>query len=81
MEARDREMMRLRASMEHACETLRNMAGPGTQPVGYLYRKATEKRGLWSQEAIPIEYARPLVETPGNRPWNHEWKRPEAKSF
>lgn len=76
-EAREREMMRLRASMEHACETLRNMEGPGTRPEGYLYRKAMEKIGLWSPQSIPIEYARPLVETPGQQPWNHEWKKPE----
>lgn len=75
-EQREREMMRMRHSMEYACETLRNMEGPGTRPKGYLFRKAMEKTGLWSDKAIPIEYARPQVETPPEKPWNHEWVRP-----
>lgn len=76
-EARETEMMRLQASMAYACEKLRTMAGPGTRPEGYLYRKAMAKTGLWAPEAIPIQYARPLVETPGEKPWNHEWKKPK----
>lgn len=75
-EQREREMRRLRQSMEYACEALRNMEGPGTRPKGYLFRKAMEKTGLWGEQAIPIEYARPQVETPPEKPWNHEWKRP-----
>lgn len=77
-ETRLREMMRLHASMKHACETLRTMEGPGTRPQGYLFRKSMEKIGLWGMNVIPIEYARPLVETPGEKPWDHEWKRPSA---
>lgn len=74
-EAAEREMMRMQQSMAHACEALRNMGGPGTRPEGWLYRKAMEKKGIWGKDAVPIEYARPMVETPGNKPWNHEWKR------
>lgn len=74
-EAREREMMRMTQSMAEACEKLRNLAGPGTRPKGWLFRKAMAKEGVWRQDAVPIEYARPLVETPGERPWNHEWKR------
>lgn len=72
---REREMMRLQQSMSTACETLRNLAGPGTRPQGWLFAKAMRKEGVWKLNAVPIEYARPLVETPGPRPWNHEWKR------
>lgn len=79
-EGREKEMMRLYASMSNACEVLRNMEGPGTRPQGWLFRKAMEKKGLWNKDAVPIEYARPLVETPGHRPWNHEWKRAKAKA-
>lgn len=74
-EAADRELMRMQQSMARACEALRNMGGPGTRPEGWLYRKAMEKKGIWGKDAVPIEYARPMVETPGNKPWNHEWKR------
>lgn len=74
-EAREREMMQMQHSMEHACEVLRNMGGPGTRPEGWLYRKAMEKFGVWGKGAVPIEYARPMVETPAEKPWNHEWKR------
>jgi len=74
-ESREREMMRMQQSMDHACEVLRNMSGPGTRTEGWLYRKAMEKFGVWGKGAVPIEYARPLVETPGEKPWNHEWKR------
>ncbi|KAI3392795.1 hypothetical protein diail_5186 [Diaporthe ilicicola] len=74
-QAREREMMRMQQSMEHACEVLRNMGGPGTRPEGWLYRKAMEKFGVWGKGAVPIEYARPLVETPAEKAWNHEWKR------
>ncbi|KAG6365999.1 hypothetical protein INS49_000175 [Diaporthe citri] len=74
-EARERELMRMQQSMEHACEVLRTMGGPGTRPEGWLYRKAMEKFGVWGKGAVPIEYARPLVETPAEKAWNHEWKR------
>lgn len=74
-EGRTRELMRMRQGMSNACETLRGLEGPGTRPEGWLYRKAMEKVGVWERKAVPIEYARPLVETPGERPWDHEWKR------
>lgn len=70
-----RELMGCQQSMANACEELRNLEGPGTRPEGWLYRRAMEKAGLWMKQAVPIEYARPLVETPGYRPWNHDWKR------
>lgn len=72
---REREMMRMQQSMASACEVLRNLEGPGSRPAGWLYRMAMRKEGVWRENAVPIEYARPLVETPGPRPWNHEWKR------
>ncbi|KAJ4423067.1 hypothetical protein N0V82_002334 [Gnomoniopsis sp. IMI 355080] len=74
-EQQQRELMQMQQSMSHACEVLRNLEGPGSRPQGWLFRKAMQKVGVWSREAIPIEYARPMVETPGERPWNHEWKR------
>lgn len=74
-ESRERELMQMQQSMEHACEVLRNMGGPGTRPEGWLYRKAMEKFGVWGKGAVPIEYARPMVETPAEKAWNHEWKR------
>lgn len=74
-EAREREMMRMQQSMAHACEVLRNTGGPGPRPEGWLYRKAMQKFGVWGKGAIPIEYARPMVETPAEKAWNHEWKR------
>lgn len=74
-ERRERELMQMQQSMANACEALRNMGGPGTRPTGWLYRKSMEKVGVWGIQAVPIEYARPMVETPGATPWNHEWKR------
>lgn len=70
-----RELTGCQQSMSSACEVLRTLEGPGSRPEGWLYRKAMEKEGLWRMQAVPIEYARPLVETPGDKPWNHEWKR------
>lgn len=70
-----RELMQMHQSMSTACEALRNLEGPGTRPQGWLFRKAMQKVGVWGMEAVPIEYARPMVETPGERPWNHEWKK------
>lgn len=72
---RETELMRLQQSMASACEALRALDGPGTRPTGWLFRRAMLKEGVWARDAVPIEYARPLVETPGPRPWNHEWKR------
>lgn len=77
-EALDRELMQMQQTMAHACEVLRNLEGPGTRPAGWLYRKSMEKVGLWGMQAVPIEYARPMVETPGAQPWNHDWKRVEG---
>ncbi|CAN8102100.1 unnamed protein product [Discula destructiva] len=74
-EALQRELMQMQQSMSNACEALRNLEGPGTRPTGWLFRKSMEKVGVWGMQAVPIEYARPMVETPGERPWNHNWKR------
>lgn len=71
----ERQLMQMHQSMSNACEALRNLEGPGSRPQGWLFRKAMQKVGVWGAEAVPIEYARPMVETPGERPWNHEWKR------
>ena len=62
-------------SMHTACEELRNMSGPGPRPQGYLYRVAMEKKGIYTHNGIPIEYARPQTETPAREAWNHGWTR------
>jgi len=72
---RKKELMRQWQSMEAACEELRTTSGPGNKDEGYLYRVAMEKVGVYGLQGIPIEYARPLTETPARVPWNHEWKR------
>jgi large subunit ribosomal protein L40 len=74
-ERRQRELMRQYQSMQAACEELRTTTGPGDRDEGYLYRVAMEKKGVYGLEGIPIEYARPLTETPARVPWNHDWKR------
>lgn len=74
-EAQHKERSRMQAGMWNACEALRLSEGPGAKGEGYLYRVAMEKKGLWSGDAIPIEYARTQTETPAVEPWNHEWKR------
>lgn len=72
-EQRERELMRQHQAMYAACEELRLTDGPGGR--GYLYRVGMQKYGVWSTRAVPIEYARAQVETPGREPWNHGWKR------
>jgi len=72
---RERVLMKQYQSMHNACEELRNSDGPGTRDVGYLYRVAMEKKGVYGQHGFPIEYARPQTETPAREAWNHAWKR------
>jgi large subunit ribosomal protein L40 len=74
-ERRTRELMRQWQSMAAACEELRTTSGPGEKGEGYLYRVAMEKVGVYGLQGIPIEYARPLTETPARIAWNHGWKR------
>ncbi|KAL2159507.1 hypothetical protein VTH06DRAFT_2512 [Thermothelomyces fergusii] len=74
-EARERNLMRQYQSMSRACEELRLTSGPGTRDQGYLYRVAMEKKGVYSLNGIPIEYARAQTETPARVAWNHDWKR------
>lgn len=78
-EARERVLMRQHASMSAACEALRLSDGPETRPVGYLYRVAMEKIGVYGLRGVPIEYARAQVDTPPREAWNHEWKAEEAR--
>lgn len=66
--------------MANACESLRLMDDAGmarpdvaAPDVGRLYRTAMMKAGIW--DGVPIEYARPQVDTPPREGWNHEWKR------
>jgi large subunit ribosomal protein L40 len=74
-ERRERELMRMYQGMHLACEELRITGGPGTREEGYLYRVASEKKGVYGLQGVPIEYARPQTETPGKEPWNHAWTR------
>jgi len=74
-EERERNLMRQFQSMSAACEELRLTNGPGTRDMGYLYRVAMEKKGVYGHHGIPIEYARAQTDTPPKTPWNHEWKR------
>lgn len=62
-------------SMASAAEELRATSGPGLRDEGYLYRLAMEKKGLYAQDSVPIEYARSQTETPARVAWNHEWTR------
>lgn len=77
--ARELELERQYNSMREACEALRlmddnGMPGPETaRNVGRLYRTSMMKNDAW--EGVPIEYARPQVDTPPKDGWNHEWKR------
>ncbi|KAK0621628.1 hypothetical protein B0T17DRAFT_508962 [Bombardia bombarda] len=73
-EQRERTLMRQYQSMSAACEALRLTDGPGTRDQGYLYRVAMEKKGVYGHNGVPIEYARPLTDTPARSPWNHDWK-------
>ncbi|KAI0020527.1 hypothetical protein F4780DRAFT_741807 [Xylariomycetidae sp. FL0641] len=74
-ERRAHELERMYQSMHNAMEELRTTSGPGTRDEGFLYRVACEKKGMYGHKAIPIEYARPQVETPAREPWNHGWTR------
>ncbi|KAI1383089.1 uncharacterized protein F4822DRAFT_92033 [Hypoxylon trugodes] len=74
-EREQHELERMYQSMHNACEELRKTSGPGTRDEGYLYRVAMEKKGAYGHNGIPIEYARPLTETPAREPWNYDWKR------
>ncbi|KAG9254487.1 uncharacterized protein F5Z01DRAFT_655427 [Emericellopsis atlantica] len=75
-EAMEKERARMQAGMYNACEELRTVSGPGEDKgVGYLYRVAMEKKGVWGKDAVPIEYARYQTDYPGATPWNHDWKR------
>ncbi|KAK1780073.1 hypothetical protein QBC45DRAFT_450403 [Copromyces sp. CBS 386.78] len=70
-EQRERILMQQHQSISNACEELRNTEGPGTREVGYLYRVAMLKNGVYGLKSVPIEA---LVETPARQAWNHEWK-------
>lgn len=74
-ESQERERMRLYQGMHNACEELRTTEGPGLNSEGYLFRVAMEKKGLYSHNAIPIEYARLQTDTPARTAWDHDWKR------
>ncbi|KAH7045180.1 hypothetical protein B0J12DRAFT_577366 [Macrophomina phaseolina] len=77
--ASELELERQYNAMRAACEHLRlvddnGMPGPETnRNVGRLYRTAMMKNDVWA--GVPIEYARPQVDTPPKDGWNHEWKR------
>jgi large subunit ribosomal protein L40 len=73
-EAKDRELYRMYQGMSNACEALRTTEGPGTREEGYLYRVAMEKKGVYGEGNIPIEYARHQTDTPAREAWNHDWK-------
>ncbi|EOD43849.1 ring finger domain protein [Neofusicoccum parvum] len=73
------ELERQYNAMRAACETLRlmderGMPGPETaKNVGRLFRTSMIKEGTW--DGVPIEYARPQVDTPSRDGWSHDWKR------
>ncbi|KAK4227156.1 hypothetical protein QBC38DRAFT_478458 [Podospora fimiseda] len=73
-EERERVWMKQYQSMNRACEELRLTSGPDTRPEGYLFRVAMEKWGVYGLKGVPIEYARPQVETPPRVAWSHDWK-------
>jgi large subunit ribosomal protein L40 len=77
-------------SMRSACEELRNLGDTGLLgtaddkilvdkdgrrvDVGWLYRRAMEKKGIWGE--VPREYAgRMVVDYPSKKGWNDEWVR------
>jgi len=74
-EERERELYRIYQSTHAAMEDLRNLEGSGQKEAGRLYRIALEKKGIFGKDSIPIEYARPQVDTPGREVWNHGWTR------
>ncbi|KFA52392.1 hypothetical protein S40293_05992 [Stachybotrys chartarum IBT 40293] len=69
------ERRRIHAGMYKACEELRATAWPGKSDVGYLYRVAMEKKGIYGVGDVPIEYAKMQTEYPPTEAWNHDWKR------
>ena len=56
-----------------ACTSSTSLISTRTQ--GYLYRVAMEKKGVYGNNGVPIEYARALTDTPARTPWDHDWKR------
>ncbi|KAK6586098.1 hypothetical protein PZA11_001155 [Diplocarpon coronariae] len=74
-EAEEKELGRMYQSIHSACEELRKIGVPGTKDVGRLYRIAMEKKGIFKQGGVPIEYARYQTDTPGREVWNHSWTR------
>jgi len=34
-----------------------------------------EKKGIFGQGGVPIEYARLQTDTPGREAWDHSWTR------
>ncbi|KAF7854214.1 hypothetical protein EAF04_010511 [Stromatinia cepivora] len=69
------ELYRLHQSMHNAMEDLRLLEGAGQKEAGRLYRVALEKKGIFGEDGIPIEYARAQTDTPAKEPWNHGWTR------
>lgn len=68
--------------MRLACDMLSKIGRnglPGGTEEGKLFRRAMEKKGIWSLDdgkvGVPIEYARLQTEWPSHQGWNHEWKR------
>lgn len=72
------ELRRQYQCIQDSMEVLRNF-DDGSSKDGKegsrLYRIATEKRGIYSNGSIPIEYARLQTDTPATVPWDHDWKR------
>lgn len=74
----DLDLQRKYQSIQLAMEILRNLddgTAGNSKEGSRLYRVALEKKETYSRGSIPIEYARIQVETPGNVPWDHDWKR------
>ncbi|CCU74549.1 unnamed protein product [Blumeria hordei] len=72
------ELQRQYQSIQDTMEVLRNL-DDGSSKVGKegsrLYRIALEKKGIYSNGSIPIEYSRLQTDTPATSPWDHDWKR------
>jgi large subunit ribosomal protein L40 len=62
-------------SMHSSMEVLRTMDPPGQKDAGRLYRVALEKKGIFGQGGVPVEYARLQTDTPGREAWDHSWTR------
>ncbi|PMD63512.1 uncharacterized protein K444DRAFT_641329 [Hyaloscypha bicolor E] len=79
LEAEELELQRMYQSMHNTMEVLRTMdekdgLGRGKE-AGRLYRVALEKKGIFGQGGVPIEYARLQTDTPGREAWDHSWTR------